>query len=428
MENNTSNLEYCPYCGEWMLKSDMRNVEGENGEIKRMCKICLRLAIVSFEEEYGAPELCEEEMPQEPNTSDIITPVEFKKILDSYVIGQEHATKALSVSIYKHLLKNKFTNILSNQNEINNVLIIGPTGCGKTYLSEILAQYADITFVPICAADYTANGYVGESVNDIVLKAYNTCEGDIAKTEKALIFLDEIDKIKSNKGSHGVDVGGEAVQDQLLKIIGGSDIEINVGSQTSPEKITISTKNMLFIAAGAFSGITDLLPPEKRPNGKGKQLGFTITPDNDAIKKKNDPDCAYIDITAQELVKYGLKPEFVGRFPKVIALNNLKKEDLINILTTAKNNPFDAKVNFFKVAGIELQINTDVFEVIAQKAIENKTGARGLSTSLEEALENAIYFGCSEDGVYKCTVTKEMALDKNATPQLSRKGVADEAN
>lgn len=413
--SNNKKLDLCPYCNDPQLPEDMRTINVGDGTPKCICKSCLELAILQFEEEFGQPTENKKNVVEEKQ--EFLSPIDFKNILDSFVIGQEHVTKSLAVSIHKQLTKNSYPNILNNQNELNNVLIIGPTGCGKTYLAEIIAKYANLPFVPVNVTEFTAVGYEGSSVNAIVKKVYESCNHDISLAEKALVFIDEIDKIRSHGKTSGVDVGGESVQDQLLKIIGGSPIDIQMGNKT----ITINTHNMLFIAAGAFSGILDYLPPEKRPGKKSKTVGFNL---NSNPKDEIDEDLAYRSITSIELFKFGMKPEFIGRFPKILALNNLKKQDLINILTKAKNNPLDAKIKFFNVKGIDLEIKDEVFETIADMAIKKKTGARGLSNSLEEILENTIFYGCSDKSVVKCIVTKEMALNPNIDPILIKESTS----
>ena len=405
----------CPYCGEVTSPDEMQKLTVFDDKNIALCKSCLEVALLDFKKNYF---LEDEDYTADVDTistnellSDVITPKELTDKLNEYVKGQEHATKSIAVAFYKHLVKNKFPQMFRDSNEINNVLIIGPTGCGKTYTAKLAAKFSGLPFTTVTASDLTAAGYKGKSVEDILVEIYNSFDGDISRIQNAVVFIDEIDKIKSNPGSSGPDVGGESVQEQLLTIIGGTSVTIELSAR---QTATIDTHNMLFIAAGAFSGITDFLPDDKKAN-PSVSIGFNTTANNNKVADVNE---LYLSVGTDEIIKYGFKPEFIGRFSKVVSLKTLTKDDLINILTTAKGNQLHAKINFFKAIGVNLEINEDVFETIAQKALDNKTGARGIANSLDRALENTIFEVGSDSLVSKCVLTKEMAENNDAEPVL----------
>ncbi len=341
-------------------------------------------------------------------------PAEIKKVLDSYVIGQEDAKKTLAVAVYNHY--KRIYNPQKNDDDVeiqkSNVLLLGPTGCGKTLLAQTLARILKVPFAIADATTLTEAGYVGEDVENILLKLIQNADYDIEKAEKGIVYIDEIDKItrKSENPSITRDVSGEGVQQALLKIVEGTIASVPPqGGRKHPhqELLQINTENILFICGGAFEGLDKII---NERTGK-KAIGFGA---NVQSQKEIDKYKIYEQLLPQDLLKFGLIPEFVGRLPIVATLRELDREALIDIVTKPKNALVKQYKKLLELDNVELEFEKEALEVIVDKAIERKTGARGLRSIIEEIMRDIMFDIPSNPKIEKCIITKETVLEKKA--------------
>ena len=405
----------CSFCGktQQLVK---KIVAGPNNVY--ICDECIMTCNNIIENDYY-----DEEFSSNEGREKLLNPAEIKSILDEYIIGQDEAKKALSVAVYNHYKRINNAELVSDvEIQKSNVLLLGPTGCGKTMLAQTLARILDVPFAIADATTLTEAGYVGEDVENILLKLIQAADNDIQKAERGIIYIDEIDKIsrKSENPSITRDVSGEGVQQALLKIVEGTVASVPPqGGRKHPhqEFLQINTANILFICGGAFEGIERII---KDRIGK-KSIGFGAEIES---KKEIDKSKILKELLPQDLLKFGLIPEFVGRLPIIATLEELDKATLIRIVTEPKNALIKQYQKLLQLDNVELEFEPEALDLIVEKAIERNTGARGLRSIIEDVMRDIMFDIPSNPKIEKCIITRATVEKKEAPILVMNEGKA----
>ena len=400
----TDDIVRCSFCNK--TQAQVRKlIAGPNGAY--ICDECVDVCAEIIEEEF------EYENGREWNPfSDInlLKPEEIKAFLDEYVIGQEEAKKVLSVAVYNHYKRVMAGRNMGEDLGKSNILMLGPTGCGKTLLAQTLAKILGVPFAIADATALTEAGYVGEDVENILLKIIQAADGDIERAEYGIIYIDEIDKIAKKKNTTSRDVSGESVQQGLLKLLEGSEVEVPVGASSKNAMVptaVMNTRNILFICGGAFPGLEDII---KERMTQHSSIGFHAE-----LKDKYDHEKNLLqNVTVEDIRKFGMIPEFIGRLPIIFTLNALTKEMLVDILKEPKNAILKQYQKLLALDEVDLQFEDGALTAIAEKALEKDTGARALRAIIEKFMLDIMYEIPKDDNIGRVTITEDYIRNNGA--------------